>query len=407
MRNINQQVNLTTLNTERPVILVFVSYYLPGYKSGGPVRSIANLVDKLSDDFCFHIITSDRDWTDSESYKDIQVDAWNTVGKAQVFYLSPKNCSFAFISNILSTEVYDVLYLNSFFDVVFTQKPLWAMRLGLSPIKPLIIAPRGEFSPGAFSLKYWKKAPYTWIASKINLFKHVVWQASSEHEALDIQSSMQYAKFKTIVIASDIPADVQLISPSPIQPSNALRVLFLSRITPKKNLDFALSIMMKVKVPIVFNIYGPIGEGDYWKQCQDLMNELPANVNVQYLGVLSHADVPEVFQSHDLFLFPTHGENYGHVIMESLSVGTPVLIADTTPWRNLEEVGVGWDVSLNREQDFLQHINATSKLSDNDRMEWRKRIVIYARKISVEPELVDANKRLFSLAIKNEVNVGI
>jgi glycosyltransferase involved in cell wall biosynthesis len=49
---------------------------------------------------------------------------------------------------------------------------------------------------------------------------------------------------------------------------------------------------------------------------------------------------------HKLFLIPTLGENFGHVIFESLAVGCPVLISDRTPWRGLEEKGVGWDVPL-------------------------------------------------------------
>src|SRR5690606_23072653 len=65
----------------KPVILTFVHYYLPGYKSGGPVRTIANMVEHLSDQLDFWIVTSDRDALDSDPYPNVTIDAWNAVGK--------------------------------------------------------------------------------------------------------------------------------------------------------------------------------------------------------------------------------------------------------------------------------------------------------------------------------------
>ena len=49
----------------------------------------------------------------------------------------------------------------------------------------------------------------------------------------------------------------------------------------------------------------------------------------------------------------------------SSSVGTPVLISDKTPWRQLEEVGAGWDISLNQSIKFKRVITDLCLL-DND-----------------------------------------
>ena len=101
-----------------PIILCFVEYYLPGYCSGGPVRSIVNFVDHLGDEFDIHIVTRDRDALDSEPYPNVQIDAWNKVGKAQVFYASNKTINIHGIANLISVTHHDVLYLNSFFALV-------------------------------------------------------------------------------------------------------------------------------------------------------------------------------------------------------------------------------------------------------------------------------------------------
>lgn len=405
MKNKTQESIIKKVNQVRPVILVFVNFYLPGDKSGGPVRSIVNLVNQLSDQFDFSIITSDRDWMEKEPYKEVAVDFWNQIGKARVFYLSPKNHSLLFIAKLLSTTHYDVLYLNSFFDRVYTQIPLWARKLGLAPIKPLIIAPRGEFSSGAFSFKYWKKKPYTWLSQKIGLLNEIIWHASTEHEAFDIRYRLTLKKPIKISIASDIPSDIASDIPSdtPLdnEPTHPLRIVFLSRITPKKNLDFALRVLAKVQVPIHFNIYGPIGEKDHWHKCKVLMKHLPPNITARYAGILAHSDVAAVFRSHDLFFFPTHGENYGHVIMESLSAGTPVLIANTTPWLNLELAGVGWALSLDSEKTFVEKINIAAKFSAEDRREWRKRVFLYAVERSTDAKILTENRRLFWSTMQN------
>jgi glycosyltransferase involved in cell wall biosynthesis len=122
--------------------------------------------------------------------------------------------------------------------------------------------------------------------------------------------------------------------------------VFISRISPKKNLLFALRMLQSVLGDISFDIYGPIEDARYWNRCEKAIGTLPPNVRVKYMGMVEHEKVGEVFAEHDLFLFPTLGENYGHVICEALSAGCPVLISDQTPWRHLQEEGAGWDIPL-------------------------------------------------------------
>ena len=55
-------------------ILTFIGWYLPGYRGGGPTRTLANMVDRLGDEFEFKIVTSDRDSKDTKSYPCIMVD---------------------------------------------------------------------------------------------------------------------------------------------------------------------------------------------------------------------------------------------------------------------------------------------------------------------------------------------
>ena len=112
------------MQTKKPIVLVLVRYYLPGDKSGGPVRTITNIVGHLGDDIEFRIVTSDRDALDHPPYSAVSVDSWNRVGKARVYYFSPAKQTIRGLLKLIEATPYDVLYLNSFFDSIFTQRPL-------------------------------------------------------------------------------------------------------------------------------------------------------------------------------------------------------------------------------------------------------------------------------------------
>ena len=206
-------------------ILISVAHYLPGYKSGGPIRTIANLVDKLGDEFELKIVTADRDSGDEKPYPNIKVAAWNSVGKAEVFYMPQKKRSLRNFKRILCSTEYDILYLNSFFSPHFTIKLLILRRLSLVPDRPLVVAPRGEFSPGALGLKSFKKRLYIMVAKVLELYKGAVWQASSKHEETDIRQ--WFGKEVRVVIAPNLPPSNNVADESAVvrdKPKGCLKI---------------------------------------------------------------------------------------------------------------------------------------------------------------------------------------
>ena len=384
--------------TGKPVILVFLHFYLPGYKSGGPIRTIANLVDTLGDEFDFRIVTSDRDATDTEPYPGLPpAGEWARVGKADVLYLPPDRKNLRAISGILRDTPHDTLYLNSFFDPVFTMRPLLARRLGLVPKRRCVIAPRGEFSPGALRLKATKKRTYLAAARTFGLYRNLIWQASSEREAEDTERVMG-SLATDIRVAVDLPAKADpgaIPVHSPRGEGKPLRVVFLSRISPMKNLEFAIEALRQVQSPVTFDIYGPVREPDYWEHCRKLLAGLPPHVTASYRGGVEHDQVPSVLSGYDLFILPTRGENYGHVIYEALAVGTPVLIADTTPWRGLADSGAGWDLSLEKPEAFSKRIDHMARLSPSQLTEMRARVSTFLQRYLTGSEMIEANRQLF------------
>lgn len=335
-------------------ILIFNKFYLPGYKAGGPIRSIANIVESLGEKFDFFVVTTDRDSFEELEYNNILVNQWNEVGKAKVFYISPDHLKFCTFLKLMKQEKFDAVYLNSYFNLFFSTIPLIIMKFFNCNIRNIVLAPRGEFSPGALQLKASKKKLFIKTFKFLGIYKNIEWQASSnfeKDEILDVMGELA----KNITIAPNIPS--HKISSEALKTEykkDTLDVVFLSRISEKKNLDLALRVLHKYKQPLNFNIYGVVDDQPFWQKCLEQIKGLPANITVKYHGVVSHNEVADCLRNNHIFFLPTKGENYGHAIVESFIVGTPVLISDTTPWRGLSKVGVGWDLPLNSEDKFLE-----------------------------------------------------
>jgi len=386
----------------KPTILTFVAYYLPGYKSGGPVRTIANMVDQLGDFLDFRIVTSDRDSLETQTYPGIEVDSWNTVGKAQVYYAAPGGLGIGNIGRLIRTTPYEILYLNSFFGLNFTVKPLLAKRLGLFASRPVIIAARGEFSKGALELKSLKKKIFIRVARVLGIYRNLIWQASSDQEVTRIRRIMA-STVQNIQVAPDLPALLPSTRDDPLLSDNnenrPLRVVFLSRISPMKNLDFALQVLQQVGDEVEFNIYGLVDHQAHWQRCRDLMAKLPDQVSVKYHGVVEHQAIASVLAKHDLFFLPTRGENYGHAIFEALAAGVPVLISDRTPWKDLDQAGVGWVRPLNSTNSFKEVIEQLASTDRVTRMAQRKQARGYAQKVAESTVIRDQNLQLFQNAL--------
>lgn len=372
-------------------ILVFIQAYLPGFKSGGPVRTIANQINALSADHAFGVVCADRDLGDRTPYPSIRRGEWNTQGAAEVYYVRPGAAGLLEIISILRDERFEVLYLNSFLSFRFSIFPLFAARL-LRPRMGIILGPRGEFSPGALALKARKKKAFLAFARASGAYRRVVWHASSSYEAADIKRV--FGRDARVKIAIDIARVGGLPEPSQ-RVEGALRLVFISRISPKKNLLATISLLRSVSVPVRLDIFGPIEDEGYWGRCLEAMHDLPGNVEAEYKRALLPEEVSPTLARYDAFLFPTLGENFGHVIAEALFAGLPVLVSDQTPWRNLEAAGIGWDLPLDVPSAFAEKIEYLASLDAADYNALKRHIQDWATQNIGGEDAIEANKALF------------
>ena len=376
-------------------ILVFVDWYLPGYKAGGQIRSVANMVAYMKSEFDFWIVTSDTDLHNNRPYADIVPDVWiKAPDGSNVMYLSESKRNYKTVKAVIMEARADVIYLNSLFSKVFTIYPLLVRKRHL-PVRKVVLAPRGMLGKGALQIKSRKKKLFLFWARITGLYRNIRWHASTHQEENEIRRYFPRAESVTVALDLSDPREIRFKERE--KRPGEIRIVFLSRISPKKNLDTTLRLLSSVSKnsKVIFDIYGPVEEPEYWKQCEERIHSMPSHVSVNYKGFVKNEDVTSVLQGYHLSILLTLNENFGHSIIESMAAGCPVLLSDQTPWRNLEAEKAGWDIPLSDEGAILKALERMTGMRQTEFDEWSKNAFEYARKVIFNPDDIEQNRKLF------------
>ena len=331
-------------------ILIIMEGFFPGKKYGGPPVSVGNFCTLMSNQQCY-IVTHNHDLFEKTSYENVN-KGWNNQENCKILYLSDKQYRKAIFKKIIQRIRPDLIYLQSMFQsAVFP-----CLRLANKYKIKVLLAPRGELCAGALKIKRYKKLAYINILKVMGFFYDIHFQSTSEEETLAIAKIINCSKEK-IHYLDNIPSIPTGKYYKHKKISGEGKFVFLSRIHPKKNLVSAIKFFRNVIGDVTFDIYGSIEDEIYWQECQKEISNLQQNIKVNYKGIVLHNQVHDILSRYDAFLFPTFSENYGHVIAESLSVGTPVIISDQTPWNDVNEKKAGWAIPLSKQKNFIDSIN--------------------------------------------------
>jgi glycosyltransferase involved in cell wall biosynthesis len=408
-----------------PTILGLMDHYLPGFKAGGPVRSVEALVETLGSEFSFRIACRDRDLGDSAAYPGVEAGEWYSLGRGKVTYLDASRLGFRAMRALLRETPHDVLYLNSLFSPRMTLIPLLLRRLRLVPVSPVVLAPRGELHPGALRApRKWRMSPagrwvgqvvqsgatkklYIAVGRALGLFRGVIWQATAAGERTDI--AQHFGEGSHILTATDLVLPPPALGPRQSEPKRPgrLQAVYVSRIHPKKNLEGTIAAFSRLEGEVELNIYGPIDDAAYWARCSRQLRQLPANVRWSYHGAIPHQQVARVLRDHDVFLLSTWGENFGHVIVEALLAGCPVLISDCTPWVGVERDGAGWDYPPEDTAAFQRALQRLLQMDEMEHHRWSASAAALGRRIAFDAQAVERNRSLFLGALPTEMQEAL
>ena len=381
----------------KKTILISIGHFTPGNKIGGPLISISNIIENLSPYYKFKVVTSDRDFKEHQPYPGIITNQWIKKDQYEIIYLKRDYFILFRLLFFLKKNNFDIVYLNPLWDPVFSFFIVLSNKIGAIKINKIIVAPRGELFDEAINFKPLKKTFFLWFINFWDIYTDVYWHATSLEEKNAVIKKIKLSKEKVRVASVMSNAGIidNTINPKTIHNSHELRIIYLARISKDKNLEFAFDVLKHIKTQVHFDIYGPIEDEYIWSNCLKKIEALPDYIKVKYAGVALKKDVTNLLSTYDLFFLPTFAENFGHSIAEALSVGTPVLISDNTPWRNLEENDLGWDINLNEIDKFVNAIENMSKLSTEDKNKMRQKRKILSKKILNNPQTLIDNINLF------------
>ncbi len=374
-------------------ILSFIDWYLPGYRAGGILKAFSNQVAHLEGNFQFKIITRDTDYCETTPYDQIQSNQWNRIAaNAEAFYISAENLNINYIRELVRQTQFDIVYIHGIYSFYFSILPVWLVKA--KQIRT-IIGSHGMLGKHSLKVKSRKKSLFLTIAWKMGFYNNIIFHAANEAEAQDIREAL--GKKVTIMVAEELPMKIELpLQNQRIKEIGVLKVCSIARISPEKNTLFAIEQLVNCEgIKIDYDIYGPVYDSDYWGLCQKAIELLPANVRVQYMGSIPGDQVLSTLSHYHAMYLPTTGENFGHTILESFMAATPVIISQNTPWRNLENQQVGWDLPLHEPARFSRVFNFIGGLNQDQYDEWSKSALSYAAAFMKDNSILEQNIKLF------------
>lgn len=378
-------------------IVIFIDGYLPAQKYGGPVTSIVNLVDNLKEKYNFYIISNEHDLNEKTRLKGI-AKGWNDVRGAKVLYINEKEYTKSNFIDFLKGINISLIYLSS----VFSYKMNFpAISVAKFMNIPVLLAPRGEICEGAMKNKGLKKSVFLRSINILGVFNEIYFHTTSTDEIEGVKKYFKSPYKRTFLLPNlhGLKIEKKNLHKEP----GEIKVLFISRIQEKKNLLYAIDVISKLSgKKIIFDIYGPIEQPDYWKKCEDLIEKVNKSIEIKYKGTLTPQESKEVYQNYNCFIFPTLSENYGHVIAESLLSSCPCIISKgTTPWDDVNGNG-GFAISLNKKDEFVRALNSIVDMDSYQYQELVGKLSEYTNsKLNIN-ELSLKYEEMFETVISNQ-----
>lgn len=323
---------------------------------------MVQVLDHLPPSVAVTLVTADRDIGDSEPYPSLS-GQWVERNQHEIFYLSPRNLTqWARLARRLRRRRFELINLNGLWSKNFTVIPLLATVSGFLSTRRILLTVHGMASPGAIDLKFQKKRAFLRLWDPVLRKADPVFHVTATIEQEDVANLFPWAR-TTLQTHSwgDSPAETtDKAGPLP-------RFIFLSRIAKKKNLLLALQALQFVSHEVIFDIFGPIEDAQYWSVCQRLISTLPTNIHITYGGEIEPNNVKPIFRQYDSFLFPTRSENFGYVISESLSAGCPVVCSSHTGWNEVLSAGGGAIVTVDTPEAWAVEISRIASLTSAER----------------------------------------
>jgi glycosyltransferase involved in cell wall biosynthesis len=324
------------------MLFILTEYFYPFSDAGGPIRSIEQILQVLNQNLSIKLVTSANNHQGNKLPINIKVNYFinEPISNTSTYYSSNSIIGIFKLVKLYFKNQHHTFYINGMF----------IPRLSLLPVlicKNVIISPRGMLINETLGSKSFFKKLYLFVY-KFVLSKNAIWHATDATEVWDIKRFFgERANVKLITNIPVKPLDINIVRQ---KKADSLKLVYYSLIVQKKGLLTLIQILKKLNLPISLDIYGSIKDQSYWEKCLNEISNIQSQATFNYLGHANPSESQTILAKYDIFVLLTKGENFGHSIYESLSVGTPVIITNKTPWKFNEPVNPpGWIINNNNQ----------------------------------------------------------
>lgn len=264
---------------------------------------------------------------------------------------------------LLATNHYDLIHIHALWEPILHKIARWAIRNQI----PIVWSPHGMLTHWAMNNKKWKKLLAWWLYQRRDLQKASLIHTTAQSEVEDVRR--MGLKNRVIVAPLGVNVDdrVERVERCRVE-SEGVRewgslsrvgaldgkktLLFVSRVQRKKGLVNLVKAWREVKEwgregvkEWKVRIVGPDQEG-HAAELRALCEELGVSEDFEFVGPKYGDELQREYASADLFVLPTHSENFGSVVVEALAHEVPVICTKGAPWQELEERGCGWWIDI-------------------------------------------------------------
>lgn len=331
------------------ILLVVPSFY-PATVYGGPIFSTLHTCKDLAklDDVEINVSTTNANMT---SKLDVETNAWQKFNEN--FFVKYYNETKI---NVLSLRLLSAVWRDiKQADVVHAQymfstpTPIALFYAKLFN-KPIILSPRGALCK--WCLEQGSSFKKMWLRFLIGPFVNTLtWHATAQQEKDEILAKFPNANVE--IIPNGIEFDVyqnsnrltnkEFCKTYAKQETEAEKIIVsMGRLQKKKGFDILVDAFAKVISDYPTAKLFIAGQDE--KEGENLMRQiagLSLDKQVFLVGEIQGQEKINFLANADLFVLPSHNENFGNVYVESLAAGTPIVASTGTPWSEVEEGNCG------------------------------------------------------------------